>query len=80
MSSLLDQSDESELLPQTQTKIHEWCQRYITLMGAAPEEEEEPTDHQMTALHNRVCVCVCVCWIRRLMLISRYGYLLAGVR
>eukprot|EP00438_Fugacium_kawagutii_P032453 Skav223757 [mRNA] locus=scaffold3575:530860:532071:- [translate_table: standard] len=56
MSTLLDQADDSELLPQPQSEIQKWSQRYCTLMGSAPEEEEEPTDFQLAALHKRVVV------------------------
>eukprot|EP00438_Fugacium_kawagutii_P032789 Skav211926 [mRNA] locus=scaffold1086:167314:168771:+ [translate_table: standard] len=54
MASLVDQGDESELLPQPQGTIQLWCQRYCTLMGSPPEEEEEPTDAQLSALYKRV--------------------------
>ena len=53
MASLVDQTDESELLPASMDKVQEWTQRYITLMGAPPEEEEEATDAQLAALHKR---------------------------
>ena len=54
MSNLLDQADDSELLPPDGLKVHQWSQRYVMLMGASPEEEEEPTDSQLAALHRRV--------------------------
>ena len=53
MASLADQTDESELLPASMDKVQEWMQRYVTLMGSAPEEEEEATDAQLAALHKR---------------------------
>ena len=53
MASLVDQTDESELLPASMDKVQEWTQRYITLMRAPPEEEEEATDAQLAALHKR---------------------------
>ena len=54
MASILDQSDESELLPAPTDKLQEWLQRYTSLMGALPEEEEEPSDGQLAALYRRV--------------------------
>ena len=56
MASLLDQSDESELMPPGREKVQEWVQRYITVMGAPPEEEEEATDAQLAALYKRTIV------------------------
>ena len=56
IASLLDQSDESELVPAAPDKVQEWSQRYITTMGAPPEEEEEEeeeaTGSQLAALCN----------------------------
>ena len=54
MASLVDQSDESEFLPAEPMMIQAWSQHYVDIMGAPPEEEEEPTDAQMGALHKRV--------------------------
>ena len=54
MASILDQSDESELLPAPTDKLQEWLQRYTSLMGSVPEEEEEPSDAQLAALYRRV--------------------------
>ena len=54
MANILDQADDSELLPPDGLKVHQWSQRYVMLMGASPEEEEEPTDAQLAALHRRV--------------------------
>ena len=56
MASLLDQSDESELMPASKDKVQEWIQRYITVMGSAPEEEEEATDAQLAALYKRTVI------------------------
>ena len=49
MASLVDQSDESEFLPAEPMMIQTWSQHYVDIMGAPPEEEEEPTDAQMGA-------------------------------
>ena len=50
-ASLVDQTGQGELLPASTDKVQEWTQRYITLMGSPPEEEEEEaTDIQLAAL------------------------------
>lgn len=54
MSSLLDQSDESELLPPQAQEIDKWFQNYQVVMGAQPDESEEPTSSQLGALAKRV--------------------------
>ena len=54
MSTLLDQTDESELMPPDLQTVHSWSQRYLQIMGDHPMEEEEPTDAQMAALDKRV--------------------------
>ena len=56
MSSLVDQTDESELLPPDNAQVQAWLQKYILLMGGPPEEEEEPTASQLAGLHKRVVV------------------------
>ena len=43
MSSLIDQQDESELLPPNAADIDRWYQNYVVTMGAQPDEAEEPT-------------------------------------
>ena len=54
MSSLIDQSDDSELLPPSNTQVNVWLQNYLAIMGNVPEEAEEPTANQLAALHKRV--------------------------
>ena len=54
MSNLLDQTDDSELMPPDMLTVSAWNQRYLQLMGDMPNEEEEPTDAQMAALDKRV--------------------------
>lgn len=56
MSTIIDQCDESELLPPDEVKINQWIHAYISVMGAAPEESEEPTGAQLAALHKRVYI------------------------
>jgi hypothetical protein len=52
MASLVDQADESELMPAPVDKVQEWSQRYVTVMGSGPEA----TDAQLAALYKRVVV------------------------
>ena len=54
MSNVLDQADDSEAVPPEMAMVQSWTQRYLTVMGAYPDEDEEPTDLQMGALHRRV--------------------------
>ena len=56
MAALVDQTDESELLPPDNAQVQTWLQRYTLLMGGPPEEEEEPTASQLAGLHKRVVV------------------------
>ena len=56
MANLVDQTDDSETRLPDAVKLNEWTQRYIAVMGAPPQEEEEPTDAQLAALHHRVAV------------------------
>lgn len=54
MSALIDQADESELLPPTSDEVDGWLQNYVNVMGAPPEEEEEPTAAQLAALRKKI--------------------------
>ena len=54
MQSLIDQCDESELMPPEANTVNRWWQNYIAVMGAAPEETEEPTSSQVAAFAKRV--------------------------
>ena len=54
MSSLVDQMDESELLPPEVDQVNKWHTSYIMAMGALPEECEEPSAAQLAALNKRV--------------------------
>ena len=54
MSSLIDQHDESELLPPVAAEVDRWFQNYIMVMGSQPDETEEPTPAQLAALYKRV--------------------------
>ena len=54
MSSLIDQSDDSEPLPPGTSEINTWLQNYQAIMRALPEEAEEPSPNQLEALAKRV--------------------------
>ena len=54
MATLVDQTDESELLPPTPNQVDSWLQSYINIMGAPPQEEEEPTGAQLAALNKKL--------------------------
>ena len=56
MANIVDQTDDSETKLPDAVLLNEWAQRYIAVMGAPPQEEEEPTDAQLAALHHRVKV------------------------
>lgn len=56
MSALIDQQDESELLPPDVSEVDKWYQNFIVTMGAPPDEAEEPTASQLAALHKKVYV------------------------
>ena len=56
MSTLIDQQDESELLPPSTADVDRWYQNYVVTMGAQPDEAEEPTASQLAALHKKVFV------------------------
>lgn len=53
MASLVDQTEESELLPPTPHQVDSWLQAYINIMGAPPQEEE-PTGAQLAALNKKL--------------------------
>lgn len=53
MTQVLDQADDSEFVVETEMVRSGWLQRVITLTGSHPQEEEEPTLEQVSALHKR---------------------------
>ena len=57
MSTLIDQGDDSELLPPSTMEINQWAQNYMALMGPFPDESEEPSSSQLAALAKRVFQC-----------------------
>ena len=56
MSSVIDQGDDSEFVPESLAVADRWVQRYISIMGAPPIEEEDATVEQLSALNKRVSV------------------------
>ena len=56
MSSLLDQGDDSELIPASREQLDTWLTSYVSVMGNLPLEEEEPSEAQLAALHKRVFI------------------------
>ena len=56
MGSLIDQNDDSELLPPKAEKSNQWVQNYVAVMGAPPDEAEEPTSFQVAALEKRTVI------------------------
>eukprot|EP00435_Cladocopium_sp_Y103_P053882 s804_g17.t1 len=56
MSALIDQQDDSELLPPMASEVDKWYQNFILIMGSQPDESEEPTAAQLAALHKKVYV------------------------
>ena len=57
MAALIDQGDDSELLPPSTHEINRWTQNYVGLMGSFPDETEEPSANQLAALAKRVFQC-----------------------
>ena len=54
MSSIIDQSDDSEFVPESLAKADGWYQRYLKIMGGPSQEEEDCTVEQLSALNKRV--------------------------
>ena len=56
LASMIDQADDTEIPAAETSAIHLWFQEYVMIMGAPPQEEEEPTAEQLQALNHRVHV------------------------
>ena len=56
LSSLVDQGDDTEIGGASSKQVAAWHQQYITVMGAPPQEEEEPSADQLQALYHRTVV------------------------
>ena len=55
LSAIMDQGDDTVIGGPEAADLAAWHQRYVACMGAAPQEEEEPTAVQRQALHHRAC-------------------------
>ncbi|CAK0899124.1 unnamed protein product [Prorocentrum cordatum] len=56
ISAVADQADDAEIAGADAEDVGRWHQHYITVMGAPPMEEEEPSTDQLQVLHHRVYV------------------------
>ena len=56
MANVVDQAEDSELLMASRADLDKWANSYVAVMGAAPLEEEEPNEAQLSALYKRVYV------------------------
>ena len=54
MSQIPVQSDETEFTVDSVATADKWYQRYVTLMGAPPQEKEDASIEQLSALNKRV--------------------------
>eukprot|EP00971_Amphidinium_carterae_P035889 705864-Amphidinium_carterae.1 len=59
MSTLVDQSDETELVADVEKGVENaatWLESYVSVMRAPPPAEEEPTQEMLSALNHRIRV------------------------
>lgn len=56
MTQVIDQADDGEFVVQTEDVRAGWYQRYLTVIGGWPHEEEDPTVEQVSALQRRIQV------------------------
>ena len=56
MAHVLDQGDESEFTVADAGHINKWFHNFVAIMHGQPDEEETPTDEQLSALNVRVAV------------------------
>ena len=54
MNLVLDQAEETEIAVAGLNQVEQWRQNFIAVKGAAPDEEEDATAEQMTAMHHRI--------------------------
>ena len=94
MAHILDQGDESEFTLADAGHITVWFHNFVAITHGQPDEEETPTNEQLTALNARVVVQLSLCILRRLhalraedhqssplhRLPASAGWLLAGER
>ena len=53
-SAVLDQSDETEFAVATEQQKQLWLQNYVSLTGGLPQENEEPSTEQISAMRRRI--------------------------
>ena len=53
-TNILDQTDESEFTLVEEATRAKWIQKYLDTVGGLPDEVEEPTMEQLSALHRRL--------------------------
>ena len=56
MAHVLDQGDESEFTVADGGHINKWFHNFVAIMHGQPDEEETPTNEQLSALNVRVAV------------------------
>ena len=56
LSSILDQSDDTEFAVQSEEMRAKWYSQYVMTVGGLPPEEEDPSLEQLSALQKRVAV------------------------
>ena len=56
LSSVLDQSDDSEFAVQSEEMRAKWYSQYVMTVGGLPPEEEDPSLEQLSALQKRLVV------------------------
>ena len=56
MAHVLDQGDESEFTVADAGHINKWFHNFVAIMHGQPDEEETPTNEQLSALNVRVAV------------------------
>ena len=56
MAHVLDQGDESEFTVADAGHINKWFHNFVAIMRGQPDEEETPTNEQLSALNVRVAV------------------------
>ena len=44
------------MMPASGEQVDSWLASYVSIMGNVPQEEEEPSEAQLAALHKRVFI------------------------
>ena len=53
MSLVIDQADETEVQTVDKAQYDTWVQNYVTATGSPPEDDVDPSEDQLTAIHTR---------------------------